>query len=45
MTSGLAGLGATAWAALLVVIAALIGAFFRLGFRDCAFAAILLWAF
>lgn len=45
VTSGLAGLGATAWAALLVVIAALIGVFFLLRFRDYAFAAILLWAF
>ncbi|MFD1730804.1 TspO/MBR family protein [Deinococcus malanensis] len=45
VTSGLAGLGSTAWAALLVVIAALIGVFFLMRFRDFAFAAILLWAF
>jgi hypothetical protein len=45
ITAGLAGLGAQAWSALLVVIAGLIGVFFLGRFRDYAFAAVLLWAF
>lgn len=45
VTAGLAGLGAPVWSAVLVVIAALIGVFFLVRFRDYAFAAVLLWAF
>jgi len=45
ITAELAGLGAAAWSAVLVVIAALIGVLFLVRFRDYAFAAVLLWAF
>lgn len=45
VTASLAGLSAQVWSALLVVIAALIGVFFLVRFRDSAFAAVLLWAF
>ncbi|MDL2344010.1 TspO/MBR family protein [Deinococcus sp. MIMF12] len=45
VTSGLAGLGAPAWSAALVLIAAGLGAFFLVRFRDFAYAAVLLWAF
>jgi len=44
-TAGLLGLSAQTWAAVLVVIAGLIGVFFLVRFRDYAFAAVLLWAF
>jgi len=45
VTQGLLGLGAQAWSAVLVVIAALIGVFFLARFRDYAFAVVLLWSF
>lgn len=45
VTAGLAGLGAAAWSAMLLLIAAGIGVFFLVRFRDWAFAAVLLWAF
>lgn len=42
---GLWGLGAPAWAAVLVAVAALVGAFLLWRKRDFAFGAVLLWAF
>jgi hypothetical protein len=45
VTQGALGLGAQAWSAVLLVIAALIGVFFLARFRDYAFAVVLLWAF
>ncbi|CAM3550095.1 tryptophan-rich sensory protein [Deinococcus saxicola] len=45
VTGGVLGIGAQLWAALLVVIAGLVGTFFLLRYRDYAFAAVLLWAF
>lgn len=45
VTQGVLGVGAATWAALLVVIAAILGSFFLLHFRDYAFALVLLWAF
>ncbi len=45
VTNGFAGLSAPAWAAVMVVVAALVGAFMLLRFRDVAFALVLAWAF
>ncbi|MEF2276908.1 tryptophan-rich sensory protein [Deinococcus sp. YIM 134068] len=45
VTDGLAGLSGPVWSALLVLIAALLGVFFLVRFRDSAFAVVLLWSF
>ncbi|BDP42020.1 hypothetical protein DAETH_19890 [Deinococcus aetherius] len=45
VTGGLAGLSGPVWSALLVVVAALLGVFFLMRFRDYAFAGVLLWSF
>ena len=45
LTSGLLGLSAPVWSALLLVVAGLIGVFFLVRFRDYAFGLVLLWAF
>jgi len=42
---GSLGISAATWAALLVVVAAGLGSFFLVRFRDYAFALVLLWAF
>lgn len=43
--SGTLGLSAATWSAVLLVIAAALGAFFLIRFRDYAFALVLAWAF
>lgn len=45
VNDGVLGIGAATWAALLVVVAAVLGGFFLVHFRDYAFALVLLWAF
>ena len=45
VTQGALGLSAPVWSALLVVVAAVIGALMLLRFRDLAFALVLAWAF
>ncbi|KEF35344.1 MULTISPECIES: tryptophan-rich sensory protein [Deinococcus] len=45
VTAGLAGLSAPAWSAVLLLVAAGLGAFFLVRFRDYAYGAVLLWAF